>query len=130
MSYISEQQKRHYEAKRAVMQALCWTEENYAYMQYNSGLHYLALYLDGYPEAIDMLLRSRLWWAWWRNRWVERDEQWLRNMPQPRHLYSNESRVSDYYSCHDATTLVHTMRTPRPLTYRLPLQAKRRVTCA
>lgn len=64
--------------KQQVLRALGWDIEMYAYFQYETGLEYLTRYIKNDPSGIDMLERSRIFWNWWKNHWLQRDSQFLR----------------------------------------------------
>lgn len=63
--------------KAVVMQLLQWSELEYANFQYESGLAYLRHYIPTDKWGQDMLQRSRLFWNWWKNQWLLRDECFL-----------------------------------------------------
>lgn len=71
------QQERAERLKAAICALLKCTPEQYAEFQYQSGLRYLKEYLPGDPEAGEMLSASKVFWAWWRNHWTNRDEMFL-----------------------------------------------------
>lgn len=70
-------ENRHQNLKASVMALLNWDDLAYGRAQYEAGIAYLKLYLEGDEHAADQISRSRVYWAWWRNHWANRDEQFL-----------------------------------------------------
>lgn len=71
------QPERAERLKAAICEILKCTPGQYAEFQYQSGLRYLKAYLPGDEEAGEMLSASKVFWAWWRNHWTNRDEMFL-----------------------------------------------------
>ncbi len=63
--------------KQAICGLLNWTEMQYAEYVYNTGLEYLKDYLRGDTHAIGILERSPIFWAWWKNHFLNRDEKFI-----------------------------------------------------
>jgi len=63
--------------KQRLIKLLAWSELEYAEFQYNSGIEYLNAYIPDDVHGIDMLLRNRIFWNWWKNHWSIRDQQFL-----------------------------------------------------
>jgi len=61
--------------KDQVCALLEWTALQYAENQYHTGLQYLQHYIPRDPDGIDQLASNRIFWNWWKNRWLDRDEQ-------------------------------------------------------
>jgi len=61
--------------KYRVCELLNWDELQYAEYQYKAGLQYLQHYIPNDPAGIDMLAGNKIYWAWWKNRWADRDLQ-------------------------------------------------------
>src|SRR5690242_267896 len=66
--------------KRRIMQALQWSELEYHTAQFEGGLAYLDCYLKNECWGKDQLKQNKTFWAWWRNQWVKRDEQFMRDI--------------------------------------------------
>lgn len=75
------------------MPLLGWDDEQYLTFKMRCGRNFLQQYMPNYPELIDEVIESRLFWAWWLNQWLIRDEalllqQGFQNMvPELRVLY-------------------------------------------
>ncbi len=123
MTHIQDARQRQQEVKEKVCAALQWTEEKYAYMQYNCGLYYLVLYLREHVESIRALEGSRLYWNWWKTQWALRDLQWLDVVSMWGEGYSQKLRVNDYYNLHDSTRLAHNIAPGRIVTYKVKKEA-------
>lgn len=88
-----------------IIQALQWSEQEYANFIYETGIAYLEHYIPEDEHGIALLSRSRVYWSWWKNHWAQRDAQFL-------WLFSEEcshSKVLEkmYYGFHDVYTLVN-----------------------
>jgi hypothetical protein len=87
---------------------LNWTAEEYTAFQYKQGCLYVQMYLSKNPEIIDELLANRIFWAWWRNEWANRDDVYVHNT-EVLHL---ANRMPLYRQLHDAETMILDMQPP------------------
>ena len=55
--------------KQQICKLLQWDEMQYAEFQYQNGIAYLMWYLPCDEYAREQLLRSRLYWSWFKNQW-------------------------------------------------------------
>lgn len=114
MNHINQQ------LKQEVCQWLGWTPEQYATMQYNSGIYYLVLFLRENRKAIDIMERSRAFWKWWIVQWQQRDMVYMQRAARvPAAAYDATHRVQDYYMEHDVTVLTHVVAIPRCIGYKV-----------
>lgn len=74
MSHAQQRINNMEQLKQQVCQLLHITPDEYAERQYKAGCQYLQSYIPNDPTGIDQLLRSGVYWAWWRNHWALRDE--------------------------------------------------------
>jgi hypothetical protein len=99
-SFDKDKLKNAESLKTAVMKNLEWSEQDYADFQYEQGLVYLDEYLKGLIAPMDTLLRSRIFWNWWKNHWTLREKYFI---------ISDDLRVSDrriiYKLTHDGRKL-------------------------
>lgn len=63
--------------REAVRHLLGWTEEAMSWFVYNQGLRYLKVYLLNNHQDIRILETSKIFWAWWKNHWANRDRDFL-----------------------------------------------------
>ena len=91
--------------KRQVENALGWTEMQYCEFQYKCGCAYLQNYIPNDPDGIDMLIREKLFWNWWKNRWIERDQQFLLIQ-----FEVGDDMLYDYASMHSPVELAKSIR--------------------
>lgn len=63
-------------AKLQVMEIVGIDELTYGLLQFETGIAYLSVLLCD-PCYEQMLQRSRMFWNWWKNHWLLRDEQFL-----------------------------------------------------
>jgi hypothetical protein len=90
--------------KATVCRWLGWSELEYGQFQYEMGLAYLRFYISGDQWGQDLLQRTRLFWAWWKNEWMARDMTFCNN-ENGRPPMSTGNLVRRYRHLHDATTL-------------------------
>lgn len=92
--------------KAVVIKLLQWTELEYAQFQYESGLAYLRHYIPTDKWGQDMLQRSKLFWNWWKNQWLLREEgfYYMENEVQMDKISTDNLRRL-YCHLHDAATL-------------------------
>jgi len=69
--------KRADSMKRAVCELLECHEDLYNEYVFNSGLDYLKAYLNRDEYGIKLLQESPIFWAWWKNHFTNRDENFL-----------------------------------------------------
>lgn len=74
----NERKARAERLKRLVMALLSWTDMRYAEFQYEQGTRYLNAYLDADQYSIEVMENSRIFWNWWKNHWMLRDEEFMR----------------------------------------------------
>ena len=60
-THTQEQKDRAINLKDQVCELLNWSELQY--------------YIHRDPDGIDLLSANRIFWNWWKNRWLDRDEQ-------------------------------------------------------
>lgn len=69
--------KKQYEGNRELIKA--WTgltDEDLAVLKYESGVQYAQDNL-GNPDFVTIVLKSANYWAWWKNQWAKRDEEFI-----------------------------------------------------
>lgn len=95
-----------------VMSLLGWTIEDYTWFQYESGLKYLEYYLVNDIEGQQLLQSKRLFWAWWKLRWINRDIVFVGTAEK-----CTQNLCRELYDClHDPQELIHEMKPPRLVT--------------
>ncbi len=82
--------------KARIMALLNWSEVDYGNFQYETGLLYLHAYIPNDIDGIDMLTRSRIFWNWWKNHWLQRDQDFLKDV-QVKH--SHQTIIESMYVC-------------------------------
>lgn len=73
-------EKRRHQAqefKISVTEMLGWDEMVFGEHQYNCGLAYLNYYIPTDPIGMEFLQRSKIFWNWWKNKWADRDRDFL-----------------------------------------------------
>lgn len=95
-SYTNHIKNEMQSTKARIMALLNWSEVDYGNFQYETGLLYLHAYIPDDIEGIDMLTRSRIFWNWWKNHWLQRDQDFL-NDAQVQH--SHKTLIESMYVC-------------------------------
>lgn len=112
MTQASERKQWADQIKAAVCRVLNWDELQYAEFQYKIGCQYLQYYIPNAPEGIDELLRNRIYWNWWKNRWVDRDYSYLANPWLGNSDLSSNDFFWVYQVYHDAEVLAMEITMP------------------
>jgi hypothetical protein len=60
-----------------VLRQLQWDEEYYCNLKYRTGFEYLRFQTVGDAEALADLEKEAVYWNWWKNQWLLREEQFL-----------------------------------------------------
>lgn len=87
--------------KQQICQLLSWDELSFAEYQYETGIKYLRYYIPTDKWGQAMLIRDKIFWNWWKNQWVKRDEEFIDDN------FSGEYNAmrACYKSYHDAEAL-------------------------
>ena len=94
-----------YLKKYEIMLLLFWTDYDYCNFQKRMGQQYLQSYISNDPTAIDALLSTAIYWNWFRNQWMLRDEQFVNN---PAVIASSPAaRVAMYYQLNNPDTMIN-----------------------
>lgn len=96
---IQEGQQAWYKARICLF--VGWSDLEYAEHQYNTGLEYLRLYIPNDPAGADTLIRSRIFWQWWKNHWSFRDAYFIRSIAEK----DQEERRNIYIMLHSPVRL-------------------------
>jgi hypothetical protein len=89
--------------KAKVCLELKWTDLQYSEFQFEMGTAYLTAYLNRDEYSIRVMESSRIFWAWWRNHWTNRDETFLEQVVNTTFDLADVREI--YRDIHDATTL-------------------------
>ena len=93
-----------YLKKYEIMLLLLWTEFDYCNFQKRIGQQYLQSYISKDPAAIDALLATPIFWNWFRNQWMLRDEAFAAD---PVVMASSPAvRVGMYYTINNPDRLM------------------------
>ncbi|MES1223353.1 MAG: hypothetical protein ABUT20_48105, partial [Bacteroidota bacterium] len=91
------------DTKTRIMRLLQWNELQYAEFQFAQGLKYLDRYIPGDAAGIEMLQRNKLFWSWWKNHWMQRDNQFIK----AKHKDSLVRMVQLYKYTHSVPCLIN-----------------------
>lgn len=69
--------QQHQTVKERIQRVLKWDDLQFGKFQYNMGHRYLVNEFGDDCPMIDVLLKQRIFWSWWINHWVRRDEAFL-----------------------------------------------------
>lgn len=64
-------------AKEQVMRMLDWNDQQYANFQFEMGYEYLKFWVGDDDFGMKELPLTASFWAWWRNHWHKRDEDFI-----------------------------------------------------
>ncbi len=78
--YTAHIRKQMCSAKHEVMRLMRWTELDYCEFQMKAGRQYLQGYIPHSPEYIDYMLESSIFWNWFKNQWLQRDEAFIKDV--------------------------------------------------
>lgn len=65
--------------QQAICQLLDFTELEYCQNQYDKGLAYAKHQVDGDDFGYQVLIRSKSFWAYWKNEYAKREKEFIRN---------------------------------------------------
>ncbi len=87
-----------------IMPLLGWSTEHYQDFKMRCGCSFLQNYIPHSPAFIDELIETKIFWQWWNNEWLLRDEGFtffshLHFPPDQRVI------VGIFKSMHDPSTL-------------------------
>lgn len=63
--------------KQKIEKVLEWTELEYCNFQFEMGLRFLDLELEGNTKLTKKIAQTRLFWAWWINHWAIREKMFF-----------------------------------------------------
>jgi hypothetical protein len=96
--YTNHIKNRMQGVKQEVMELLKWTELEYCEFQEKHGRQYLQSYISKDPVAIDTLLATPIFWNWFKNQWLQRDQQFIKDAQV---LVNNTATRRIMYSIHN-----------------------------
>ena len=91
-------------SQHRIVHLLATTDQSYCNLKYHYGIEWLCHYLKGDAAIADRLLRSSIFWGWWKNQWHFRDEAFLQDAE---HIYklSVPLRRKAYKALHNPKVL-------------------------
>lgn len=101
-THIAQRKEQALSQQQQVQRLLFWSEEQYAWFQYETGLAYLKFYIR-FEYGRKQLEERKTFWNWWKNHWNNRDAQFL-GLQFLQEL-SVAERIDIYTDMHDARTL-------------------------
>lgn len=79
-SYIAHIRNEISNTRQAILTMLGWSEEQLFDFQHSMGKAYLQALIPRCPDVIDALVQNRIYWNWWRNEWLRRDRDFLKDL--------------------------------------------------
>lgn len=98
---IKSRKKEADNLKATICRLLHWTELQYADFQFETGIAYLQYYIPRDQYGIDMLIREKIFWNWWKNHWNQRDQGFAIAVQAA----SLNKRIEIYENMHDPRRL-------------------------
>lgn len=86
-----------------ILDLLQQTEDWYNELVIDTGMAYINEQVGEYPEVKKQIIKSRIFWNWWRSHWQDRDEQFLEEC-ETWHTTTEKYRLV-YENHNDARTL-------------------------
>lgn len=82
LTHVEQQQLAAIECKQHVCQLLQWSEEYYAKIQFGMGRNFIVCYTSADDDFTAQLESSHMFWGWWKNHWMIRDDVFVTNLQQ------------------------------------------------
>lgn len=107
MTHTENRNRSMEQLQQQVCRMLHITDLEYANRQFEAGCAYLDAYIPNDPDGAAQLQRSAVYWAWWRNHWSMRDEQFCTGHVQSLSL---QLRQELYEQLHNPQLLAQELR--------------------
>lgn len=80
------------------------TDEQHSQLVFKTAEEYLTGFSPHYPQVVTQVLKSSIFWNWWRHHWEQRDKEFIEQC----HGWDEgiDSRVVLYNETHHAKTLL------------------------
>lgn len=105
LTSIEKQKQKASMLKKCICKLLDWDELQYGYYMMNAGRNYLIYYTNNDEVIIGQMERSRLFWNWWKNHWLLRDEAFFFDNENQLQQLSLQNIQLLYQHTHDALLL-------------------------
>lgn len=117
-TYIEQIRHENLMVEAKVFCALEWNKRDfcdfhhaYYHFQFEAGLRYLEDEMDLDAAAVLEMAQKRSFWGWWRNQWVKRDKQFLKDVERmginpPRSIYSFKNICYTYKQYHNPNAIL------------------------
>ena len=89
--------------QRNVMALLGWDEQKYAQYIHDCGVKYLEKYIPEYRVVINQIIRSEIFWNWWKAHWEKRELQFIESIDYEESPLLDAEEI--YMEYHDPRTL-------------------------
>lgn len=99
--------------KARIVDLLKWSLDEYHVFLWNSGVHYLNIYLGKDKDAINELEARKVFWNWWINLWNSRDNAFIDQFDGLEDAYTTSRLVSTYHTIHNPKMLASEIHPPR-----------------
>jgi hypothetical protein len=80
------------------------TDEQHNQLVFKTAEEYLTGFSPHYPQVVTQVLKSSIFWNWWRHHWEQRDKEFIEEC-HDWHT-SQQTRLETYYEKHHAPTLL------------------------
>lgn len=101
MTQAEQRQQDAAVAGKQVQQLLGWSLQQYHQFMYDMGLEFLEQYFPNDPWWRSQLEGNSMFWAWWRNLWLLREELFLKHAADI--LWAD--RIDEYRRLHNPVEL-------------------------
>lgn len=76
-SHIASIRLINFDNEQLIQALLDWDEDQYCYFKYDTGIAYAQRITDNDSIGVDMIIKTRFFWQWWKNEWAKRDADFL-----------------------------------------------------
>jgi|GEM_PF-2610537 len=106
MNHIQTVKQRHQQISEEISAQLGITPEDLKWLVVEAGLLYLDKALENDEQGREQLLKSNIFWGWFKNKWMQLDEQILAAQYL---LIDPTDQVEDYLEVHRKQMLEETI---------------------
>jgi hypothetical protein len=111
MTHLDQIRKENQQVKSQIETLLGWNNSTFCHFQEAMGYTYLKDELGSDFQSARELVYMKTFWNWWKNQWVKRDMQFLKDVMAtgkklPQSIYRKERIESTYMQYHKANSIL------------------------
>lgn len=110
LTHVQKIRQENQTVKAKVEQLLGWDNHTYCHFQEEMGYRYLAEETNNDPAAKE-LVYMKSFWNWWKNQWIKRDIQFLKDVMNvggklPNSIYKASKIANTYQQYHKVNAML------------------------